>query len=698
MRKFHLHRFIFLAVLLMAGRPQFLRAQCNGISSDMSACIGETVTMSAFGFTPGIGPYTYNWGGIPFLNGQGTPQVQFVANGGNPTTIVCTRHDIGMNCTASTIVAVHNTGPLYIYPINPPLPSCPDTNQIDTFSVEWTTWAQNGIGSDVTYQPVGGTILSQFRTPNGSMAYYDTLVVQWDGFGTHGIHTVLEVQGTGWFSGYCYFPGGFWPIGGGVNISGPTDGCDTSGVHTYNATNTVGYAYNWSIVNGTILSGQGTASVTVRWHGSGTISVDKMATSCTSVYTDTQSFIVHSGSFSLGSDRVKCSDDTITLSGPLNQAQYIWSNGSTLPMTDVANAGTYSLQVMDGWGCWMADTVEVFTADCVFPGDANDDGVADNQDILSIAAYVGRTGPFRSLQNLNWMGQLSTDWGNPLPGTADAKHSDCDGNGTVLAADTLGVTLNYGQTHTKTGGVTGGGTALRVVALQDTVIPGNIAWFAVELGDAQDAVDSLLGLAFTVHYSTAGVDSAGLLQVDYGNCWFAGAGSRMDFTRNLWPAAEADIAVARNDQAEQTGHGEVCRIAIRTDSNLVPQEALLAVWLDNVHVVNGALEPMGVDVFGDSTLVTAEVAVGNDPAMASLWAIAPLMYPNPASESVNVEVRAGKVMGVEVFDLTGKSILVRQGGRPLLVVPTTALPAGVYGMRIVTDKGSFMRRLAVQRD
>jgi hypothetical protein len=669
---------------------------CDGLVSDWGYCYGDIVTVSAFGFPQGIGPYQYTWAGATFLSGQGTSQVQFIANGANPQTIFCTRYDIGMNCTGSMDVSYRNALPPY-YTFNPAIPACPDTNAIDTFSLFWATATQNGACVDVAWQAIGGTILNQFRTNNGQSARYDTVVVQWNGFGNHGLHAVFEVHLSGFGIGLCYFPKEFWPIGGGVVISGPVNACDTNTIQTYSVFNTPGYLYNWTAVNGTILSGQGTTSVTVKWHGSGTISATKTDTSCTSVYTDALNFQAFLSSFSLGPDVGICSDDSITLYGPQGWAQYNWSNGSLYDHTTVSAPGTYSLTARDNWGCLRSDDILVTALDCVFPGDANDDGVADNQDVLTIGADGGRIGTSRANASLNWVGQPSTDWGNPLPGTADPKHSDCDGNGSVTAVDTVAVTLNYGQTHTKTEGVTLNGPDLRVQALQDSVVPGDLAWFAVTLGTAQEPMDSIYGLAFTLNYSTNAADSLGLVHVDYGNCWFAGSGSRINFTYPHPGAAGVDVAVVRNDQAEQAGYGEVLRLAILTDSNLAAQQAYLSAWINNVHVVDEGLEPIGVELFRDSALVTPLPAVGYDDPVAWGSELKPKLYPNPAGEWVNVEQTGGKVKQVEVYDLSGKQLLVRQGGKTLMTIPTAGLSDGVYWMRILAGKGTYVEKLVIQR-
>jgi len=49
-----------------------------------------------------------------------------------------------------------------------------------------------------------------------------------------------------------------------TSVSGATSVCDST-IETYSTTNNIGNTYSWVVTRGTILSGQGTNSITVRW-------------------------------------------------------------------------------------------------------------------------------------------------------------------------------------------------------------------------------------------------------------------------------------------------------------------------------------------------------------------------------------------------------------------------------------------------
>ncbi|MCH7691265.1 MAG: tandem-95 repeat protein, partial [candidate division Zixibacteria bacterium] len=99
-----------------------------------------------------------------------------------------------------------------------------------------------------------------------------------------------------------------------------------------------------------------------------------------------------------------------------------------------------------------------FTGPVVFPGDADNNGIVDERDILSLGLYWNLTGPARdsstnSLQFAPSPGHfqvLSEKWEPNV-----AAYADADGSGTVNADDICGVSFNFGlsiQTPQKNNG------------------------------------------------------------------------------------------------------------------------------------------------------------------------------------------------------------------------------------------------------
>lgn len=78
----------------------------------------------------------------------------------------------------------------------------------------------------------------------------------------------------------------------------------------------------------------------------------------------------------------------------------------------------------------------------VWPGDANNDGIVDELDVLSLGTFWGSTGPAREDSSSDWTPQPAEPW-NPEVAT----YSDTNGDGVVNHSDLLAVGLNFGKTH-----------------------------------------------------------------------------------------------------------------------------------------------------------------------------------------------------------------------------------------------------------
>ncbi len=70
------------------------------------------------------------------------------------------------------------------------------------------------------------------------------------------------------------------------------------------------------------------------------------------------------------------------------------------------------------------------TAPGVYSGDANDDGIVDERDILPLGVHYLRTGPQRFSNSNIWSLEFAQPW---VP--REATHADCDGNGIIDSLD-----------------------------------------------------------------------------------------------------------------------------------------------------------------------------------------------------------------------------------------------------------------------
>jgi hypothetical protein len=663
------------------GSQAMAQGPCGLHLSELAVCEYSPQTFTT-GWIPGGGTYSWNWVPAP-LTGQGTPTATYQMGAGPqtfPHQFHCYRYDSVNQCMKHIEFDRYAAGIGYpVQPILGDLPAFPNPSLPFRYMFPYGVY-QYDYPVVCTWNAAGGTLLQQSSQGWAYTYSVDTASIQWSGPGPHSI--TLNIN-------YDYQS--FWYNSVTCNktiilrenntaIMGPTTIC-AGNTGTYSVTPVPGANYTWIITGGTILSGQGTDQVTCQWSSQGTLEVQIGMTGFN--YTLNDTVAVSAFALNLGADTEICADTSLTLAGPSGMAGYLWSTGATTASITLTAGDTVWLQVTDPSGCVAADTIGVEQlVDCVFPGDANYDGVADNLDVLSIGVYMGTSGFTRTGATLQWYGQPCTLWGGGLPGQADPKHSDCNGNGTVAANDTVAVQLNFGQTHTKASGTATTGIPLQVQALQDTVYAGDVAAFAVTLGSGTVLVDSVYGIAFDLHY-TPGIASGGVRSVDMDNCWFAGAGDQLPFMRNQFPANALDLAVTRVDGLDTAGLGEIALFHLETDSSHVTPVQLKA-WIGQAHLVNSRLAEQSVVTWADSVVVVPRPLVGTPEAWHGRTV---RIFPNPAHESVTVVHGRGKVE-LALMDVWGQTVRRMDGAAGgLTTMDLKGLANGVYWVYVSGASG-----------
>lgn len=84
-------------------------------------------------------------------------------------------------------------------------------------------------------------------------------------------------------------------------------------------------------------------------------------------------------------------------------------------------------------------------SDCIWPGDANADGIAKEDDLLYLAIGIsqGNTGPQRTPPSIIWSPQPGEDWGVNFFDGKEFKHADFNGDGKLDSLDGFVLDLNF---------------------------------------------------------------------------------------------------------------------------------------------------------------------------------------------------------------------------------------------------------------
>ncbi|MEL6649639.1 MAG: C25 family cysteine peptidase [Bacteroidota bacterium] len=283
-------------------------------------------------------------------------------------------------------------------------------------------------------------------------------------------------------------------------------------------------------------------------------------------------------------------------------------------------------------------------ADSVWPGDVNDDGVANMDDLLRIGLAYGDSGYARVNPTINWQAQAAIAWSQSFADGVNHKHADCDGDGLVVASDTLAISQNYGLIHQKTeeNNFTAAGIPLTLYFPQ-SVNPGDTATVEVWAGDSLNPV-SLYGLRFELSYDTAQV-STDQIWVDMSDSWLGTPGQNLLSMYKVLPnEAQIHQGITRIDHQALLGGGKVSDINIVITDDIAKQP-----WnLQSIVLKNG----QAFDEVGNDIPLNALAAWNNElPPITPLYT---RIFPNPAAEQICIERTDHQVKDFRLLDMRGR--------------------------------------------
>ncbi|HKR03113.1 MAG TPA: T9SS type A sorting domain-containing protein [Bacteroidia bacterium] len=329
----------------------------------------------------------------------------------------------------------------------------------------------------------------------------------------------------------------------------------------------------------------------------------------------------------------------------------------------------------------------------VWPGDANYDLTANNNDVLNIGLAYGETGPVRAGASLSWVAQPGTAWSGFFQNGVNKKHADCDGNGVVDNDDTLAISLNYGLTHpARLAGPNQNQSSaplLYLVANPQAVSEGDTVEVDIFLGNSTIPVDSIYGIAFTINFDTALVDNS-YMPFDFSGCWMGTSGVDMlTYTKKIFTQGKADIALTRTNHLNQGGYGFVGKTGVVVVDNIgarLGNSVNLPFSISNVTAVTANEYYLTISTNGDNVSVDS---LGDDlDEMISV-------YPNPVKDVLTINSGSAKITSLDIYNTIGQRIMSKEISSSKINIITRNFKEGIYLLKLVTDAGVMNRKFSV---
>ncbi len=466
-------------------------------------------------------------------------------------------------------------------------------------------------------------------------------------------------------------------------------GINTINAAVTNATGALNYVWGDGTTADTLaVSAQGTYTLAVS-DGAG------CAASDTIVITDANPAAQAAG------DTTICAGGSASISASGGSA-YSWSPSTGLSDASIANpiatptVSTLYTVSIDNGTCISTQTVNVdVDTDCVWPGDANNSGLADNDDVLAIGIGYGFTGPLRTNASIVWQSEGAADWANFLLSGTNYKHIDTNGDGGVNDDDTLAVAVNYGLTHLKTSDGNRSVNPNLFVDLPDTVFASQTVVAPIYLGQDTAPIQNVYGVKFSITYDNTIVDT-NTVSITFNNSWLGALGTDLlGFSKDLYALGKVDVALTRTNQVSVNGGGPIGYLSF-TMKDDVSGKDWLAIPMDVEILSERGIDELENDLVLTTGAKTIIVLQDTATGIAQYQRQQINVYPNPTNGLLHIAtgsvVQVDKVTLINVLGQSIEPVMVSSSSKGF-DLDLSLLARGVYMVNVVTSQGVVAKRI-----
>lgn len=333
----------------------------------------------------------------------------------------------------------------------------------------------------------------------------------------------------------------------------------------------------------------------------------------------------------------------------------------------------------------------------VYPGDANNSRLCNHVDLLYLGLNFGSQGFARFLGDTTWLPQQVQAWGAPVL-ALDPAYSDCDGNGAVDRNDVTAIEGHFGYNTTpgtaplpdttSIGSVAGPHLIVDVaqdsIFIQDSMFATVI--MNIQLGTANQPIDSLYGYAFTLDFDPLIVDA---INFNFNNNPLIDS-SALQFFRVDTTAGKIYVAACNIDHQNRVGFGTIATIGIVMDDD-IRVNGLWNLFLTPTSFLGITNSAALVPVYLQADTLKIETAL--TPPKASHLAI----YPNPATQHVSIASPDQAMTNLRLCNAQGGVVFENTSPNPEFeIINTSQFPAGCYFLEVRAKDLVLRRKLVIQ--
>jgi hypothetical protein len=341
-------------------------------------------------------------------------------------------------------------------------------------------------------------------------------------------------------------------------------------------------------------------------------------------------------------------------------------------------------------------TPQICSTDCVFPGDANRDGIVDMWDLMTVGSYIGQYGAARVNTDLSWTPTSAANWGSSLETGVNIKNADLNGDGLISALDTAVISANFGKVNSIVSEKTPelSQIELQVLTTSNTAGQGDMIEITVLAGSSALPIVDAHGLSFSVGYD-ADLVQENTMTVDFlPSSWLTRYDAFIAMSK-LVNRGRLEAGIARSQDRGVSGHGEVTKIRAVVIDDLagfhVGDKPVIRFRINDVYMMDK--KGRRVQIEGKEIAIPLKIVKKDEPMKESDL----LMFPNPSSDFMSFYLNGvNNIESLRVVDMMGKEVTRQNNikGKQATVYFDN-LATGMYIAEVMTEKGKITKKMQV---
>ena len=342
----------------------------------------------------------------------------------------------------------------------------------------------------------------------------------------------------------------------------------------------------------------------------------------------------------------------------------------------------------------------------MFPGDTNNDGIANYYDILPIGLAYNAIGEPRPIPNIDWLPQEFFPWGQNLPfSNVEYAFIDCDGNGFIDSLDVEAIAHNYEMMQNEANPppmpydlpdtlLTTNIPELNISFSVDTAFVTDTFFAEIELVFPQPVENPALGIALGLEYDADLVkDSLTVIFPDTiaDDMMFVSAASNfVGFYRDL-PQGRVEMGAAGRGQSVIAGNRVLGKVRFITEDVIIRSiEKEFVINFTDVLLINNQERVLEVGTHSDTIVLVDPINKVDELDLSDKIQI----FPNPANNLLNIKTDNLEIQNVLIINQLGQVVFSLKVPNPSQVqIDVESLPCGIYFTKIQTNQGFLTKKI-----